>query len=39
MTAMTIAQMRTQVRSIVDIDATDISDTVMDNILGQGGFT
>jgi len=36
MTAMTIAQMRTQVRSIVDIDATDISDTVMDNILGQG---
>jgi len=36
MTAMTIAQMRTQVRSIVDIDSTDISDTVMDNILGQG---
>ena len=36
MTAMTIAEMRTQVRAVVDIDATDISDTVMNNMLGQG---
>jgi len=35
-TAMTIAEMRAQVRSVVDIDATDISDTVMNNMLGQG---
>ena len=33
---MTIAQMRTQIRSIVDIDATDIADTTLNNILGQG---
>jgi len=33
---MTLTQMRTQVRAVVDIDSTDISDTVMDNILGQG---
>lgn len=36
MTAMTIAEMRAQVRSVVDIDATDISDTVLNNMLGQG---
>ena len=36
MTAMTIAQMRTQIRAVVDIDSTDISDTVMNNMLGQG---
>ena len=36
MTAMTIAEMRTQVRSVVDIDATDISDTVLNNMIGQG---
>ena len=36
MTSMTLQQMRDQVRSVVDIDATDISDTVLDNMLGQG---
>ncbi|SVE38175.1 uncharacterized protein METZ01_LOCUS491029, partial [marine metagenome] len=33
---MTIAEMRTQARAIVDIDSTDISDTVLNNIIGQG---
>jgi hypothetical protein len=33
---MTLVQMRTQARAIVDIDATDISDTVLNNIIGQG---
>ena len=36
MASMTLAQMRTQARAIVDIDATDISDTVLNNIIGQG---
>ena len=36
MTSMTLQQMRDQVRSVVDIDATDISDTVLDNMIGQG---
>tara|TARA_R100000152_G_C6781373_1_gene215740 strand:- start:5302 stop:6015 length:714 start_codon:yes stop_codon:yes gene_type:complete len=33
---MTIKQMRDQIRSVIDIDSTDISDTVLNNILGQG---
>ena len=33
---MTIAEMRTQIRSVVDIDSSDISDTVLNNMLGQG---
>ena len=36
MASMTIAEMRTQARAIVDIDATDISDIVLNNIIGQG---
>ena len=36
MASMTIAEMRTQARAIVDIDTTDISDTVLNNIIGQG---
>ena len=36
MTSMTLQQMRDQVRSVVDIDTTDISDTVLDNMIGQG---
>ena len=33
---MTIAEMRTQIRSVVDIDSSDISDTVLSNMLSQG---
>lgn len=33
---MTLVQMRTQARAIVDIDTSDISDTVLNNIIGQG---
>jgi hypothetical protein len=33
---MTIAEMRTQIRSVVDIDSSDISDTVLNNMLSQG---
>ena len=33
---MTIAEMRTQIRAVVDIDSSDISDTVLNNMLGQG---
>jgi hypothetical protein len=36
MASMTIAAMRTQARAIVDIDTTDISNTVLNNMLGQG---
>ena len=36
MASMTIAEMRTQARAIVDIDTTDISNTVLNNIIGQG---
>jgi hypothetical protein len=36
MAGMTIEQMRNQVRSIIDIDNTDISDDVLNRILGQG---
>ena len=36
MASMTLTQMRTQARAIVDIDSTDISDTVLNNIIGQG---
>jgi hypothetical protein len=36
MPAMTLAQIRAQVRSVVDIDTTDITDTTLDNIIGQG---
>jgi hypothetical protein len=36
MASMTIAEMRAQARAVVDIDATDISDTVLNNIIGQG---
>ena len=34
--ALTLAQMRTQVRSVVDIDSTDIDDTTLDTMIGQG---
>jgi len=34
--ALTLAQIRTQVRSVVDIDTSDIDDTTMDIIIGQG---
>ena len=34
--AMTIKQMRDQIRSVIDIDSTDVSDTVLDVMLGQG---
>ena len=33
---MTLAQMRTQVRSVIDIDSTDINDTTLNNMIGQG---
>ena len=33
---MTIKQMRDQIRSVIDIDSTDVSDTVLNNMLGQG---
>jgi len=36
MADMTLVQMRTQARAIVDIDTTDISDTVLNTIIGQG---
>ena len=36
MASMTIAEMRAQARAVVDIDATDISDTVLNNMIGQG---
>ena len=35
-TALTLAQIRTQVRSVVDIDTSDIDDTTIDIIIGQG---
>lgn len=34
--ALTIKQMRDTVRDIIDIDSTDISDTVLNTIIGQG---
>ena len=34
--ALTLAQIRTQVRSVVDIDSTDIDDTTLDTMIGQG---
>ena len=34
--AMTIKQIRDTVRDIIDIDSTDITDTVMNRIIGQG---
>jgi len=33
---MTLAEMRTQIRAVVDIDTADIGDTVLDTMLGQG---
>ena len=34
--ALTLAEMRAQVRSVVDIDSTDIEDTTIDTMIGQG---
>ena len=36
MSAMTLAEMRAQVRAVVDIDASDIADTVLDTMFAQG---
>ena len=33
---MTIAQMRTHVRNVVDIDSSDIADSTLNYMLGQG---
>ena len=34
--ALTLSEMRAQVRSVVDIDSTDIDDTTLDTMIGQG---
>ena len=36
MSSMTIAEMRTHVRNVVDIDSSDIADTTLHYMLGQG---
>ena len=36
MPAMTLDDIRNQTRDVIDIDSSDISDTVLNRIIGQG---